>query len=75
MVVYNFGQVQHTRLREKQNVYKKTTAGDIAVVWTALFAVNSQWLRTSIVSHMITERTVIKSCVSGLVQEYNFYTM
>jgi len=34
MVVYSFGQVQHTRLREKQNVYKKTTAGDIAVLFS-----------------------------------------
>jgi len=24
------------RLREKQNVYKKTMAGDIAVLWTVL---------------------------------------
>ena len=25
------------RLKEKQNVLKKTMAGDIAVIWTALF--------------------------------------
>jgi len=38
VVVYNFDQVQLTRqVREKQNVYTKTTSEDIVVLWTALF--------------------------------------
>ena len=49
VVVYNFGQVQFTvRLRETQNVLKKTTAGDIAVIWTALFNLN---IRMTIFGH------------------------
>jgi len=34
VVVYNFGQVQRTS--QVLNVYRKTTAGDIANLWIAL---------------------------------------
>jgi len=38
VVVYNFGQVQRTSRVERKTKYsKKTMAGDIAVLWTALF--------------------------------------
>jgi len=37
VVVYNFGRVQRTsQVERKKNVLKKTTAGDIAVLLTAL---------------------------------------
>ena len=38
VVEYNFGQVQHTsQVERKTKCSKKTTAGDLAVLWAALF--------------------------------------
>jgi len=41
VVVYNFGQVQRTSQVERKTKCskQKTTAGDIAVLWTALFII------------------------------------
>ena len=41
VVVYNFGQLQRTsQVERKTKCSNKTTVGDIAVLWTALFIIN-----------------------------------
>jgi len=43
VLVYNFGEVQLTsQVERKTKCSKKTTAGDIAILWTALLSLYHQ---------------------------------